>query len=413
MKKSSKRAWALPLALLPTLGLLAADYTAAEVAARLDGLQPMQLTVPDEISKSLIPMDGNMMACPKCGRQMRLKTNPQLMKLLYDRVAERCGWQGLDDSSLCPHCGDGKYYVRTTERVVQSVKQEDGSVRPEVVARPAGRKAVTEEDLLLLYHLFFDKPEEKRHFSIFFRYNTLSASSGFIVKTEDAFRELLNRCTQFIQKDSARTGYDGKASLARMEKECTRLEENAAIFQRLTESANILRKKELDNMLKQMADLIGKERAFKDGNYMMLTRMAILSDHPQSWTPLTCPECHAKFYVQNGTNAPHMTPLGDLLALLACLDMTPNYATLCPHCHPDGEAPRRLKVTCRLGDQAYVSELTPADLSLLLQALMRPTRPGVPAMNPSLTAGQILRLRAILQGADDTSQSSAEAVAQP
>ena len=27
MKKSSKRAWALPLALLPALGLLAADYT--------------------------------------------------------------------------------------------------------------------------------------------------------------------------------------------------------------------------------------------------------------------------------------------------------------------------------------------------------------------------------------------------
>ncbi len=170
-------------------------------------------------------------------------------------------------------------------------------------------------------------------------------------------------------------------------------------------------------MLKQMADLRDKEHAFKDGNYMMLTRMAILSDHPQSWTPLTCPECHAKFYVQNGTNSPHMTPLGDLLALLRLLDLTPDYASLCPHCHPDGEAPRRLKVTCRLGDQAYVSELSPTDLALLLQVLARwpgqetiPAGAGIPI---SLTAGQLLRLRAILQGADDTSQSSAEAVAQP
>ena len=407
-----KHASGLSLALLPALGLLAADYTADEVAKRLDSLQTVPLTVPDEISKTLPPEGDNVRTCPKCGRQMRLKTSAQLMRLLYERIAPKLYWQGLDDSSLCPHCGDGKYYVLTTEHTLQEVKQEDGTVRPEVVARPSGRVPVTVEDLLLLYRLFFNQPAERRTDLLFFFRRYWPSDSSFSVMTEDAYQALVWRIERLIRSNTSSKERDKKASLARAKEERQRLEQDAAIFQRLTENANILRKNDLDKMLKEMADLSRRAHGFKDGNAMMLTRMMITGDLARSWTPLTCPKCHARFYVMNGTNSPHMTPLGDLLALLRLLDLTPDYASLCPHCHPDGEAPRRLKVVCRLGDQTHASELSPTDLALLLQVLARwPGQETIPTgagISISLTAGQLLRLRAILQGADDTSQISAD-----
>ena len=228
---------------------------------------------------------------------------------------------------------------------------------------------------------------------------------SFVVKTEkeyQAFREeYLSNLYEFRLKNT-KPWWNAKStaekSVHNLKERLKRQEENANLFQKLAENATVMRKENLDELLKQTAELRQKEPKLCP---LPMTRMAITQQFPDAWLPLECPKCHARFYIMNGTNSPNMVPLANLLSLLRRFDITPNFSTLCPTCHHvEAEEPRLLNVTFTISGQTYATKISPADLDLLHKCFIGTSfrdEKGQP-IQPVLSPAQLLRLRAILQG---------------
>ena len=240
--------------------------------------------------------------------------------------------------------------------------------------------------------------------------------ASFHIKTEKEyilFREkALSGYYNNIHKDEG--GKKALQALHNREERLKRLEEDAKIFQTLTESTTVMRRDKLDELLKQAADRRNRNAvSFSSplGYSHMLIRMAATEAHPEVWIPLECPKCHTRFYVLNGTNTPDMAPLGSIFCLFSRFDLQPDYSTLCPSCHSDADTPRLLDVTFTIDNVTHTASLSPADLKLLHRCFM-----GTPFLNadrqpqkPVLTPAQFLRLRSIIQGTvKETTPSKAE-----
>ena len=231
---------------------------------------------------------------------------------------------------------------------------------------------------------------------------------SFVVKTEkeyQAFREEYISNLYNALKKNTKPWWKAKSTAEKsvhyLEERLKRQEQNTNLFQKLTENATVLRKENLNELLKQTAELRMKEP--KLGPRVLATRMAITQQFPDAWLPLECPKCHSRFYIVNGTNAPKMIPLSNLLSLLDRFDITPDYSTLCPNCHHvEPETPRLLNVTFTISSHTYATKISPADLDLLANCFIGASfrdENGQP-IQPVLSPAQLLRLRAILQGAD-------------
>lgn len=115
-----------------------------------------------------------------------------------------------------------------------------------------------------------------------------------------------------------------------------------------------------------------------------------------------------------------MQPLGDVLCLTANMDLSPDYSSICPYCHPESMSPRLLDVQFNIDGKTYHSSVSPLDLNMLYLYCCRNTNKNhnmaisndlfdkrSNQQKPTLTAGRLLRLRSILQGMPDTTKISA------
>ncbi len=411
------------LAFFQAIGLLAADYTAEEVTALLDALEVTRLEYPAELA-DLRQLPGDVTTCKKCGKKMRLKVMPQMMfkiaELLSSQTSEK---YEIDDSKLCPHCGDGRFYlnIRTVmqrhvfDSAKQLVRNPDGT--PKLVSEEYVRTyPVSVEDMLILCDVFLNQNKPGRGL---FRHNTPQNKDArqFRVCTEEQYQEMYDRFQQ-VKGLNAKQLESHKRSLKRIKK----LAKNAEIFQRLTENATVLRREDLNAFLKEISDLRNQEPNFKlNSHRMVLSRMAIFPS-VTNYVPLVCPHCKGKFHVANGISSPiQQYPLNDLLTLLQKMDIVPDYSSLCPYCHPHQNGlPYTLDVKVKLGDKEHSSTLSPTDLEMLLACLFSPktttenadkapkhANAQRPFGHPKLTPNNVTRLRAILFGTEDDTQRSA------
>ncbi|MBR6056704.1 MAG: hypothetical protein IKP58_00895 [Victivallales bacterium] len=436
-----KRKWTLTIALFQTMGLLAADYTADDVAKLLDDIDIRQPSLPVKLP-DYPKLEDHVMTCRKCGKKMKLKTEPSLMKALVDKIASKKNdvrYTGnsqiyirftLDDSRLCPHCGDGKYYIQFTEQFpIPAFSPLPLRLRllevPQIPQTLPFAIPVTEEDLLLLCEQYFPNKDTRRNFPFSSMQSPLSQkTSTFTTITEEDYQKYYNRNNRY-QTISFLTNYGQNrlmskhpiASYARNLLRQQLFSDNAAMFQKLTENASVLRKEDLQSFLKQTKDLYHAEHGFQH-HYAAFTRMMVLY---APYLPLTCPKCHSRFYTANESQRPFMQPIGDLLCLTANFDLTPDYSSLCPYCHPEAMQPRLLDVQFTIDGKAYSSSVSPHDLNLLYLYCCRSNqknndmamanqmfgRRSSESQKPTITAGNLLRLRSILQGVPDTSKISA------
>ena len=418
------------VAFLQAIGLLAADYTAEEVAALIDGLKVVRLEYPAELSEMSRQLAGDVVKCKKCGGKMRLKVTPQVMAKLVELLSEKGPYKReLDDSKLCPHCGDGKFYMTTHTVFHKAVKNPDGTVG-NVPETHVSTIPVSEEDLLLLYgfrlvrnnHGVIDESLSKYQNL----YRIVSADK-FFVQNEEQYNKNLEKLknTKGLDKKVRERSKKTLEDIAKLSK-------NAEIFQRLTENATVLRREDLDGFLKEISDLRNVENVFKYNSPLgLMTRMAITA-RPSNMVPLACPHCKGRFYVADGTNSPPNYGLNDMMSLLRRFDIVPDYSSLCPYCHPEGAQEQKAKENMRIFDMAdgfqlkldvkikisgkeYSSSLSPADLDLMHACLSETQVLGSFASlkrgHADFSSKQILRLRSILQGTVDDSMLSAVPVA--
>ena len=220
---------------------------------------------------------------------------------------------------------------------------------------------------------------------------------SFKVRSDAEMRNVLNkiRTPQWSEKQREKLDAGIRSTAA-----------HAEIFQKLTSSAAVLRREDLDSYLAQTRELGERCHSLRISAGQMLSRMLITLDTPDRWFPVECPKCTRRFYILNGSNAPIMQPLGDLLAVMTKFDLTPCYDSLCPSCHP-GSGDRKLRVTLRLSGQKELSaDLTPLDLAVLAECFTLTERNGsrIPFRLPQR---QIMRLREILLGEKNPPKTAA------
>ncbi len=352
---------------LQSLGLLGADYTAEDVQKIFSEIQEIKLNLPK--GTSFTRMKTDRMICRNCGKTMRLKCDVALMEQLTAYLNKRCSnflRFELDTTKLCPHCGDGRIYLRNQQKKFSlQTKKTDWSEWSEPVP-------VNEEDLLLCVSGFCPGSEviaEKGKHSVFWRSVFYVGADTFTIMTAAEYD------TKFA---NVKIPQDKREQWA----------VRAEFIQKLTECASVLRRKDLDSFLKQ---LNSPELRRVNSEQTLLSRMMIGPHHIWVWEKISCPVCKNNFYVQNGLPGWGASPLGDYQTCLQKLDMVPDYSSLCPCCHPNDKR-RLLRMDVKLSGKKYTSDVSPDDLTALL-CFVRGKYP--------LPAGKILRLRKILQGVKD------------
>ena len=389
------RSLPISLAVLQSLVLQGADFTADELRQRLDKIRMVELQVPSDLPD--FPRLGVFRKwCEKCGKEMILREEPGLMMALVNRLNEKCPFArfDLDNSSLCPYCGDGRFYLNVKRKSFNpKTGREEWS--------ETSRYPVNRDDLLLLLAVRGNEPAilkeshagAGRRFFPFREYHIVS----FMVKTEEAYHEAFDAFLEGKDVPVPVPEVKVKAKKEREEKK----RQAAEIFQRLTSTAHVMRRTELDRYLEKTAELSKMDYSFRGGHSLLLTRMLISpSVSPYVWMPMSCPECSRRYYVVNGANMPIlMQPLGDLLETMKRLDILPDYSSLCPYCHP-GKEERTLSVRIHAAGQPDLSaEISPLDLAFLAYF----TSPD----SLSLTENERKRLREILLGEKNDSEFSA------
>jgi hypothetical protein len=432
-----KRKWTLTIALFQAMGLLAADYTAEDVANILDNIDIRKPSFPAGLSYNSAQTD-HVMTCRKCGKKMMLKTDPELMKALAAQIISKARFLfTLDDSHLCPHCGNGKYYMVFTKQdrnhdLPFSLTWQAHAMGISSQARSIPLSVpISEEDLLLLCEEFFPNENTRRNFPLMSSFLSPQTSTFTVMKDEDyqAFNNrfsrppIINLLNKYNFASNRKHGRQihliPQHPLSPYVSTVIRqhqIADNAATFQKLTENASVLRKKDLQSFLQQINDLYKTERGFQH-RYLALSRMLIIhAPH----VPLTCPQCHHQFHVANESRHPFMQPLGDVLCLTANMDLSPDYSSICPYCFPESMSPRLLDVQFTIDSKTYHSSVSPLDLNMLYLYCCRNTNKDHNMViendlfdrrsnqqKPTLTAGRLLRLRSILQGMPDTTKISA------
>ncbi|MBO4344349.1 MAG: hypothetical protein J5833_01255, partial [Victivallales bacterium] len=367
------------VAFLQAIGLLAADYTAEEVAALIDGLEVVRWEYPAELSEMSRQLAGDVVKCKKCGGKMRLKVTPQVMAKLVELISEKGPYKReLDDSKLCPHCGDGKFYLTSHTVFNKAVRNPDGTVS-NVAEKRDITAPVSEEDLLLLYDFSLQRTKHDAIDVIdesLGKYQNLyriRSTEKFFVQNEEQYNKRLE-----VLKNTKGLDKKVRESVKKTLEDIAKLSKNAAIFQRLTENATVLRLEDLDGFLKEISDLRNGEFVFKgNSSFGPMTRMLVTA-RLENMVPLTCPHCNGRFYVADGTNSPQNYGLNDMMSLLAKFDIVPDYSSLCPYCHPEtaqqqtykeylrifemGDGfQRKLDVKIKISGKEYSSSLSPAD----------------------------------------------------
>ena len=388
------RSLPISLAVLQSLVLQGADFTADELRRSIEKIPLLRLDLPEDLP--LYPrLSVCVISCRKCGKGMCLDEEPGLMSALTNRLNEKCGGKHyrfiLDESSLCPHCGDGRFYLE---------------IQREMLDWPPGkiewkkfrRIPVNRADLLFLLSGWYCCSRTLQNGEWLGRsLQHIFENDSFLVKSEEDFLSFAARVVPRV----------ADAQKKKIEEE---KKEAAEIFQKLTSSAHVMRREDLDAYLEKTAKLSDRNYDYRTSHFAMFTRMAIFADSfLRAWAPLTCPACARRYYVCNGSNSPIIIqPLGDLLEAMKKIDISPDFSSLCPYCHP-GEQDRKLTVSIHAEGQKDLSAgLTPGDLALLADFVFFQNRPH-PFENryPSLPAVTLMRLKEILLGEKGDARISA------
>ena len=385
------RSLPISLAVLQSLMLQGADFTSDELRRGIDKIRLLELDLPADLPP-YPKLSVNVIPCRKCGKSMLLGEDPGLMRALTNRLNEKCGDEfrfTLDESSLCPYCGDGRFYLDIQTKVpdLPTGKIEWKKFRSIPVDRA---------DLLFLLSGWDRGPMMPRNGEkLGHRLWYIFENGSFSVMSEDEFHALS------ISRHALKTGQP--ADMDKQKKEAAERKETAEIFQKLTSSAHVMRREDLDAYLEKSASLSRGHYDYRPSHVMLMTRMAIFpGSSPRVWKPLTCPACARQYYVCNGTNMPVMQPLGDLLEAMKKIDISPDFSSLCPYCHP-GEQDRKLAVTIHAEGQNDLSaELTPGDLILLSDFVAFNDR-----CPSSMPAVMLMRLKEILLGEKGSARISA------
>lgn len=381
------RSLPISLAVLQSLVLQGADFTADELRRSIEKIPLLRLDLPEDLP--LYPrLSVYVISCRKCGKGMCLDEEPGLMSALTNRLNEKCGGKHyrfiLDESSLCPYCGDGRFYLE---------------IQREMFDWPTGkiewkkfrRIPVNRADLLFLLSGWYRSRTLQNGEWLGRSLQDIFENDSFLVKSEEDFLSFAARAVPRVA-DAQKKKIEEK-------------KEAAEIFQKLTSSAHVMRREDLDAYLEKTAKLSDRNYDYRTSHFAMLTRMAIFADSfLGAWAPLTCPACARRYYVCNGSNSPIMQPLGDLLEAMKKIDISPDFSSLCPYCHP-GEQDRKLTVTIHAEGQKDLSaELTPGDLAPLADFVFCNDRHLPP---PSLPAVTLMRLKEILLGEKGDARISA------
>lgn len=353
------RSLPISLAVLQALALHGADFTSDELRREIDKIRLLELDLPADLPP-YPRLSVNVISCRKCGKGMLLGEEPGLMRVLTNRLNEKCGeWYRftLDESSLCPYCGDGRFYLDIQAEVLDfpTLKIDKETLR---------RIPVDRADLLFLLSGWERGRTLRDGERLTHRLRSIFENGTFSVMSEDEFRAL--SVSRHALKTGQPTDMDKQKKEAAERKRLAEKKEAAEMFQKFASSAHVMRREDLDAYLEKSASLSRRHYDYRPSHFMLLTRMLILrSLVPGAWTPLTCPACTRRYYVCNGTNVPVMQPLGDLLEAMKKIDISPDFSSLCPYCHPDAQN-RKLAVTIHAeGQKDQAAELTPGDLVLL------------------------------------------------
>ncbi len=364
----------ISLAVLPSLMLRGADFTADDLRRSIDKIRLIELNLPADMPAFSLPENGRM-SCAKCGKVMLLDESPLLMRALAERLNEKSskGYRFiLDESALCPYCGDGRFYLD-----IQVI-----DLSPQKINWKKLRRIPVDRDDLLFLLSGWETLQSCE--GLAYRLRNVETGS-FLVESEEDFLS------------DARVQPPGG-----WKKRIDEQQETAEFFQKLASSAHILRREDLDSYLKMSADLSDRHNDYRPSHFMLLTRMAISFD--RALTPLNCPACSRRYYVCNGSNMPLMQPLGDLLEAMKKIDIFPDFSSLCPYCHP-GKEERKLAVTIHAeGQKALSAELTPGDLVLLADFV---TYNDSSQYQTALPAVMVMRLKEVLLGETGNARISA------
>lgn len=380
----------ISLALLPSLGLLGADLTAENLKRQLEECQPIELKIPSDL-EPYERLENNRFRCVKCNKQLLLTAEPKLLAALTARLNAKCAGRykfHLDNSRICPHCGDGNYHLEIQQKSLDLKTEKE-------CWKPWRDIPATQEDLLLLLRLWGDDKAVVERLPVLGAFEMFPRDSFFKIRDEEQMREMTDDYYALIAKTVKKK--QRELADANAKKNLAKLKKLSEIYQKLTESAaHILRREDLNDLLEKIAKMKQENSNYLSdsvSNIFAMSRIGIPMEYPVNWMPFSCPKCKGRFYVLNRQDFTLFHPLGDLLTVLEKVDVTPDYSSLCPYCHPNQKEPK-LTVTLRAaGQQDVVAELSQKDLKNL--AILFKSYPEVKQI---FLPSEIMRLKEILLG---------------
>ena len=180
--------------------------------------------------------------------------------------------------------------------------------------------------------------------------------------------------------------------LKRHEQNKSEYEQAYAAYQKLMEEGSILRKEDLQKYLEDNKRFIF-QFMLNMYRFEMLSRMLVIPPWDLSKSLLTCPVCKNKFTTISCHNL--------LLLVARNIDITPDFSSICPHCHKEiTEGQRKLRVTIQTDGKKVKSDLSHDDIHLLFAFCAALDPRAVPRIAEAqyLTSVQKERLKQIFAG---------------